>query len=93
MIPGSAARSSASCRTAPSSRKSTDYKYDALVQRFREMAFLTRALTMLNDYACKASLLKDSDPNFSGDDVREGLTAIISINLQDPSSSRRPKGS
>jgi DNA gyrase subunit B len=42
---------------------------------------LTRTL---NDYARKAGLLKDSDPNFSGDDVREGLTAIISIKLQDP---------
>jgi DNA gyrase subunit B len=42
---------------------------------------LTRTL---NDYARKAGLLKDSDPNFSGEDVREGLTAIISIKLQDP---------
>ena len=42
---------------------------------------LTRTI---NDYARKASLLKDSDPNFSGDDVREGLTAIISVKLQDP---------
>ncbi len=153
-------------------KEEIDYKYDTLVQRFREMAFLTRALTItfvderdnhemsfhfeggvksfvrflnksrtvlhppvytekqingtnveaaiqytdtytesvyafannintvdggthltgfksaltrtLNDYARKAGLLKDSDPNFSGDDVREGLTAIISIKLQDP---------
>jgi DNA gyrase subunit B len=153
-------------------KEGIDYKYEALVQRFREMAFLTRALTItfldertehetsfhfeggvksfvrylnksrtvlhppvytekqmngtsveaaiqytdmytesvyafannintidggthvtgfrsaltrtLNDYARKAGLLKDSDPNFSGDDVREGLTAIISIKLQDP---------
>ena len=153
-------------------KEGIDYKYEALVQRFREMAFLTRALTLtflderndhemsfhfeggvksfvrylnksrtvlhppvytekqmngtsveaaiqytdmytesvyafannintidggthvtgfrsaltrtLNDYARKAGLLKDSDPNFSGDDVREGLTAIISIKLQDP---------
>jgi DNA gyrase subunit B len=42
---------------------------------------LTRTI---NDYARKAGLLKDSDPNFSGEDVREGLTAIISIKLQDP---------
>ncbi len=42
---------------------------------------LTRTI---NDYARKAGLLKDSDPNFSGDDVREGLTAIVSIKLQDP---------
>jgi DNA gyrase subunit B len=153
-------------------KEGIDYKYEALVQRFREMAFLTRALTItflderndhetsfhfeggvksfvrylnksrtvlhapvytekqingtsveaaiqytdmytesvyafannintidggthvtgfrsaltrtLNDYARKAGLLKDSDPNFSGDDVREGLTAIVSIKLQDP---------
>jgi DNA gyrase subunit B len=153
-------------------KEGIDYKYEALVQRFREMAFLTRALMItflderndhetsfhfeggvksfvrylnksrtvlhppvytekqingtnveaaiqytdmytesvyafannintidggthvtgfrsaltrtLNDYARKAGLLKDSDPNFSGDDVREGLTAIISIKLQDP---------
>jgi DNA gyrase subunit B len=153
-------------------KEGIDYKYDTLIQRFREMAFLTRALTIafiderdghemsfhfeggvksfvrylnksrmvlhppvytekqmngtnveaaiqytdtytesvyafannintvdggthltgfksaltrtLNDYARKAGLLKDSDPNFSGDDVREGLTAIISIKLQDP---------
>jgi DNA gyrase subunit B len=42
---------------------------------------LTRTL---NDYARKSGLLKDSDANFSGEDVREGLTAIISIKLQDP---------
>ncbi len=153
-------------------KEGIDYKYETLVQRFREMAFLTRALTItfiderdnhelsfhfeggvksfvrflnksrtvlhppvytekqmngtnveaaiqytdtytesvycfannintvdggthltgfksaltrtLNDYARKAGLLKDSDPNFSGDDVREGLTAIVSIKLQDP---------
>ena len=153
-------------------KEGIDYKFEALMQRFREMAFLTRALTItfldernnhemsfhfeggvksfvrylnksrqvlhppvytekqingtnveaaiqytdtytesvyafannintidggthltgfrsaltrtLNDYARKAGLLKDSDPNFSGDDVREGLTAIVSIKLQDP---------
>ncbi len=153
-------------------KEGIDYKFDTLIQRFREMAFLTRALTItfvdersdhemsfhfeggvksfvrylnnsrqvlhppvytekqvngtyveaaiqytdtytesvyafannintidggthltgfksaltrtLNDYARKAGLLKDSDPNFSGDDVREGLTAIVSIKLQDP---------
>jgi DNA gyrase subunit B len=42
---------------------------------------LTRTI---NDYARKAGLLKDSDPNFSGEDVREGLTAIVSVKLQDP---------
>ncbi len=33
----------------------------------------------LNDYARKAGLLKDADPNFTGDDTREGLTAIVSV--------------
>ena len=149
-----------------------DYKFDALVQRFREMAFLTRGLTIhflderdgremsfyfeggitsfvrylnknrtilhapihvekqvdsalveaaiqytdgyaesvyafannintvdggthltgfrsaltrtLNDYARKNSLLKDNEPNFSGEDTREGLTAIVSVKLTDP---------
>jgi DNA gyrase subunit B len=42
---------------------------------------LTRGI---NDYARKNSLLKESDPNFSGEDVREGLTAIISVKLTDP---------
>jgi len=38
----------------------------------------------INDYARKSGLLKDSDSNFSGDDTREGLTAIISIKHPDP---------
>lgn len=38
----------------------------------------------INDYARKNSLLKDSDPNFSGDDTREGLTAIVSVKHRDP---------
>jgi len=42
---------------------------------------LTRSI---NDYARKNSLLKESDPNFSGEDVREGLTAILSVKLTDP---------
>jgi DNA gyrase subunit B len=42
---------------------------------------LTRSI---NDYARKNSLLKDSDPNFTGEDVREGLTAILSVKLTDP---------
>jgi DNA gyrase subunit B len=38
----------------------------------------------INDYARKNGLLKDADSNFSGDDTREGLTAIISIKHPDP---------
>jgi DNA gyrase subunit B len=46
---------------------------------------LRSALTrVINDFARKNSLLKDSDPNFSGDDTREGLTAIVSIKHPDP---------
>ena len=37
-----------------------------------------------NEYARKNKLLKDSDPNLSGDDIREGITAIISIKIEDP---------
>ena len=42
---------------------------------------LTRSL---NDYARKAGLIKESDPNLSGDDVREGLTAVVSVKVLDP---------
>ena len=38
----------------------------------------------LNDWARRAGVLKDSDPNLSGDDVREGLTAVISVKMTDP---------
>lgn len=37
-----------------------------------------------NDYARKMKYLKDNEPNLSGEDIREGLTAIISIKLPDP---------
>ena len=38
----------------------------------------------INDYARRQGLLKDSDPNFTGDDTREGLTAIVSVKHPDP---------
>ena len=44
-------------------------------------AALTNAL---NRYARKASLLKEQDPNLTGEDVREGLTAVISVKLLEP---------
>jgi DNA gyrase subunit B len=44
-------------------------------------AALTRTI---NDYARKAGLLKEADPNFSGDDTREGLTGIVSVKHHDP---------
>jgi len=44
-----------------------------------------RALTrVINDYGRKAKILKDSDANLSGEDIREGLTAVISVKLVEP---------
>jgi DNA gyrase subunit B len=49
------------------------------------MTGLRAAVTRtINDYARKSGLLKDSDPNFSGDDTREGMTAIVSVKHHDP---------
>lgn len=49
------------------------------------MVGLKTALTRtVNDYARKAKLLKDSDDALSGEDVREGLTAIVSVKLTEP---------
>jgi DNA gyrase subunit B len=46
---------------------------------------LRSAITrVINDYARRSNLLKESDPNFTGDDTREGLTAIVSIKHPDP---------
>ena len=43
------------------------------------------ALTrVLNEYARKNKILKDNDPNLTGDDVREGLVAVISVKLPEP---------
>ena len=44
-----------------------------------------RALTKIfNEYARSNKLLKDSEPNLSGEDIREGLTTIVSVKLEDP---------
>ena len=37
-----------------------------------------------NDYGRKNKILKDSEPNLSGEDIREGLTAIVSVKIEDP---------
>ncbi|MCY8421724.1 DNA topoisomerase (ATP-hydrolyzing) subunit B [Bacillus inaquosorum] len=49
-----------------------------------EAGFKTSLTRVINDYARKKGLIKENDPNLSGDDVREGLTAIISIKHPDP---------
>ncbi|MCZ2108456.1 MAG: DNA topoisomerase (ATP-hydrolyzing) subunit B [Dehalococcoidia bacterium] len=46
--------------------------------------FRTALTRVLNDYARKAKILKDNDPNLTGDDVREGLVAVISVKLPEP---------
>ena len=46
--------------------------------------FRAALTSSLNDWARRAGVLKDSDSNLSGDDVREGLTAVISVKLTDP---------
>ena len=44
-----------------------------------------RAITKtINDYGRSNKILKDNEPNLSGDDIREGLTAIISVKIEDP---------
>jgi len=50
---------------------------------------LTRSL---NDYARKNNLLKEADANLSGEDVREGLTAVISVKLHEPQFEGQTKG-
>ncbi len=51
------------------------------------------ALTnVLNRYARKAGILKEQDPNLSGEDVREGLTAVISVKVIDPQFEGQTKG-
>ncbi|MBM3956909.1 MAG: DNA gyrase subunit B, partial [Gemmatimonadetes bacterium] len=52
-------------------------------------AALTR---VLNDYGRKAGLLKDDVPNLSGEDVREGLMAVVSIKVRDPQFEGQTKG-
>jgi DNA gyrase subunit B len=46
--------------------------------------FRTALTRTINDYARKNNLLKDDEANLSGDDVREGLTTVVSVKLTDP---------
>ena len=49
-----------------------------------EAGFKAALTRVINDYAKKTNLLKSSDSNLSGDDIREGLTAVISVKVPDP---------
>ena len=46
--------------------------------------FRTALTRVINDYARKQKLLRDDQPNLTGEDVREGLTAVVSVKLTDP---------
>ena len=48
------------------------------------MGFRNALTKTFNDYARKNKLLKDNEPNLTGEDIREGLTAIISVKIEDP---------
>ena len=54
--------------------------------------FRTALTKSINDYARKYKLVKENEKNLSGDDVREGLTSIISIKLEDPQFEGQTKG-
>lgn len=49
-----------------------------------ESGFKSALTRIINDYARKNSMIKDNDNNLTGDDVREGLTAIISVKIPEP---------
>jgi len=49
-----------------------------------EEGFRAALTSTINAYARSSALLKEKDPNLSGDDVREGLTAIVSVKLREP---------
>ena len=49
-----------------------------------EFGFKTALTRVINDYARKSKLMKENDENLTGEDIREGLTAVISIKHPDP---------
>ena len=54
--------------------------------------FRSALTNVLNRYARKAGILKEQDPNLTGEDVREGLTAVISVKVLDPQFEGQTKG-
>lgn len=54
--------------------------------------FKTALTRVINTYARKVGILKEKDPNFQGEDVREGLTAIVSVRLPNPQFEGQTKG-
>jgi len=59
--------------------------YIATIEGGTHLSGFKSGLTrVINDYARKANILKAGDPNFTGEDTREGLTAILSVKLTEP---------
>lgn len=58
-----------------------------------EEGFRAALTTVVNKYAKDKKLLKDKDPNLTGDDIREGLAAVISVKVAQPGSKARPRRS
>jgi len=54
--------------------------------------FRTALTRVLNDYARKAKFIKDDDSNLTGDDVREGLTGVVSVKIAEPQFEGQTKG-
>src|SRR3954452_20799523 len=46
--------------------------------------FKTALTTVVNKYARAKNLLKEKDPNLTGEDIREGITAIVAVKLREP---------
>lgn len=57
-----------------------------------EVGFKTAITRVINDYARKLGMLKEKDDNFTGEDVREGLNAIIHVKLANPTFEGQTKG-
>jgi len=49
-----------------------------------EAGFKTALTRVINDYARRLNILKEANPNLSGDDIREGLTAVVSVKVEEP---------
>lgn len=49
-----------------------------------EAGFKTALTRIINDYARRLNILKESNPNLSGEDIREGITAVISVKVEEP---------
>ncbi len=59
---------------------------------FHLTGFKTALTRVVNNYAKKNNLIKDKDPSLSGDDLLEGLTAVVSVHLADPQFEGQTKG-